>query len=234
MPGLDARRLRRLLAARETPAASAPTPAIYLLGGTMRPRDVRAGAGQCLRRPFSPRLLVDRVLSALPSPERHAPHAPHTPAALSASTALSAPEAPEAPSALITTAAPIATGSTGSIDSTASPTRHRNFRRPRSLTGHLWPRAGPGHAPGPDRGPGHHAHPGRIRPAVGPGRARRPGADPGSAAGRDAPAGLRPGGGRAHCPAPCETVRTRADTNSTRRRLHPGPAPRSARPARDG
>ena len=98
MPGLDARRLRRLLAARETPAASAPTPAIYLLGGTMRPRDVRAGAGQCLRRPFSPRLLVDRVLSALPSPERHAPHAPHTPAALSASIA---PEAPEALSASV-------------------------------------------------------------------------------------------------------------------------------------
>ena len=68
MPGLDARRLRRLLAPRETPAAAAPTPAIYLLGGGMRPRDVRASADYCLHRPFSPRLLVARVLSALPSP----------------------------------------------------------------------------------------------------------------------------------------------------------------------
>jgi len=68
MPGLDARRLRRLLAPRETSTAAAPVPAIYLLGGSMRPRDVRASADHCLHRPFSPRLLVARVLSALPSP----------------------------------------------------------------------------------------------------------------------------------------------------------------------
>ncbi len=68
MPGLDARRLRRLLAPRETPTAAAPTPAIYLLGGSMRPRDARASADHCLHRPFSPRFLVARVLSALPSP----------------------------------------------------------------------------------------------------------------------------------------------------------------------
>ena len=68
MRGLDARRLRRLLAPRETPAAAAPVPAIYLLGGSMRPRDVRASADRCLYRPFSPRLLVAGVLSVLPPP----------------------------------------------------------------------------------------------------------------------------------------------------------------------
>ena len=68
MRGLDARRLRRLLAPRETPAAAAPVPAIYLLGGSMRARDVRASTDHCLYRPFSPRLLVAGVLSVLPSP----------------------------------------------------------------------------------------------------------------------------------------------------------------------
>ena len=76
MPGLDARRLRRLLAPRETPAAAAPTPAIYLLGGSMRPRDVRASADHCLHRPFSPRFLVARVLSALPSAPANPSHEP--------------------------------------------------------------------------------------------------------------------------------------------------------------
>jgi DNA-binding response OmpR family regulator len=74
MPDLDARRLRRLLAPRETSVAAVPMPAIYLLEGTMRPRDARAGADQCLHRPFSPRLLVARVLSALPSPAPPALH----------------------------------------------------------------------------------------------------------------------------------------------------------------
>ena len=59
MPGLDARRVRRLVA-----EPSAPTPAVYLIGASMRPRDLRVSADQCLRRPFSPRMLVSRVLSA--------------------------------------------------------------------------------------------------------------------------------------------------------------------------
>ena len=125
MPGLDARRLRRLLAARETPAASAPTPAIYLLGGTMRPRDVRAGAGECLRRPFSPRLLVDRVLSALPSPERHAPQAPQAPQA-------PYPRRPSAiPAAHVSLRSPIRPGSPVSPDNHRSPhsaPEHRQHR----------------------------------------------------------------------------------------------------------
>ncbi len=73
MPGLDARRLRRLLAephARVTPAAQRPVPAVYLLGPSMRPRDLRVSADQCLRRPFSPRMLVSRVMSAaVPAPD---------------------------------------------------------------------------------------------------------------------------------------------------------------------
>jgi DNA-binding response OmpR family regulator len=61
MPGLDARRVRRLVA-----EPSAPTPAVYLIGASMRPRDLRVTANHCLRRPFSPRMLVSRVLSAAP------------------------------------------------------------------------------------------------------------------------------------------------------------------------
>jgi DNA-binding response OmpR family regulator len=72
MPGLDACHLRRLLAephARAVPAAEPPTPAVYLLGASMRPRDLRLSADQCLRRPFSPRMLVSRVVSAaVPAP----------------------------------------------------------------------------------------------------------------------------------------------------------------------
>jgi len=94
MPGLDARRLRRLLAGppapdvppasgpgapcetlpasglgapRGTLLAGGPTPAVYLLGGSMRPRDVRVSAEYCLRRPFSPRMLLSRVLSVAPA-----------------------------------------------------------------------------------------------------------------------------------------------------------------------
>lgn len=82
MPGLDARRVRRLVA-----EPSAPTPAVYLIGASMRPRDLRVSADHCLRRPFSPRMLVSRVLSAVPgfippitSTSADAPAAPAAPA----------------------------------------------------------------------------------------------------------------------------------------------------------
>jgi DNA-binding response OmpR family regulator len=81
MPGLDTRRLRRLLAeprgreangergsalARATTRAPGRMPAVFLLGGGMRPRDLRVSADACLARPFSPRLLVAKVLAVLP------------------------------------------------------------------------------------------------------------------------------------------------------------------------
>jgi DNA-binding response OmpR family regulator len=61
MPGLDARRVRRLLAS--PPVA---LPAVFLIGHTMRARDLRVSADACLPRPFSPRTLVARVRSAVP------------------------------------------------------------------------------------------------------------------------------------------------------------------------
>ena len=67
MPGLDARRLRRLLAAAPAPSAGR-LPALFLLSAAMRPRDLRVAAESCLRRPFSPRLLVARVLAIAPRP----------------------------------------------------------------------------------------------------------------------------------------------------------------------
>jgi DNA-binding response OmpR family regulator len=82
MPGLDARRVRRLLAeppapTSPVPALPAPTPAVFLVGASMRPRDLRVSADQCLRRPFSPRMLVSRVLSAAARPTpRGRPGAP--------------------------------------------------------------------------------------------------------------------------------------------------------------
>jgi two-component system, OmpR family, alkaline phosphatase synthesis response regulator PhoP len=88
MPGLDARRVRRLVA---DPAA--PTPAVYLIGASMRPRDLRVSADHCLRRPFSPRMLVSRVLSAAPGLTSAAPGL--TPATKTPGT----PSAPAAPPA---------------------------------------------------------------------------------------------------------------------------------------
>jgi two-component system catabolic regulation response regulator CreB len=83
MPGLDARRVRRLLAEPPAPALPglvppapaplAPRPAVYLLGASMRPCDLRVSADHCLRRPFSPRMLVSRVLSAAGRPTAGAP-----------------------------------------------------------------------------------------------------------------------------------------------------------------
>jgi len=69
MPGLDARRLRRLLLTdpSRTPQPSR-LPALFLLSASMRPRDLRIAAESCLWRPFSPRLLVSRVLAIAPRP----------------------------------------------------------------------------------------------------------------------------------------------------------------------
>jgi DNA-binding response OmpR family regulator len=82
MPGLDARRLRRLLAPPPTPAGRLP--ALFLLSAAMRPRDLRVAAESCLWRPFSPRLLVSRVLAIAPrpapAPPRSAPTSPASPA----------------------------------------------------------------------------------------------------------------------------------------------------------
>jgi DNA-binding response OmpR family regulator len=85
MPGLDARRVRRLLAAPPGPLAppgptappaparpAGPTPAVFLIGPGMRPHDLRVSADACLTRPFSPRTLVARVLAVRP---RQAPGA---------------------------------------------------------------------------------------------------------------------------------------------------------------
>lgn len=79
MPGLDARRLRRLLAEPRSrdPGSSraagggrnpggARMPAVFLLGSGMRPRDLRVAADRCLPRPFSPRMLVAHVRAAVP------------------------------------------------------------------------------------------------------------------------------------------------------------------------
>jgi len=92
MPGLDARRVRRLLAEPPAPALPglvppapaplAPRPAVYLLGASMRPCDLRVSADHCLRRPFSPRMLVSRVMSAAGRPTAGAPPAPPAPSAI--------------------------------------------------------------------------------------------------------------------------------------------------------
>jgi two-component system OmpR family response regulator len=70
MPGLDPRHLRRLLAAPGTSLGTpaARLPALFLLSAGMHPRDLRVAAESCLWRPFSPRLLVFRVLAIVPPP----------------------------------------------------------------------------------------------------------------------------------------------------------------------
>ncbi len=94
MPGLDARRLRRLIIDQQkpqqpqksqeapqsqgvqSPQETSPSrlPTLFLLSPSMRPRDLRIAAESCLYRPFSPRLLVSRVLAVAPRPA--APSAP--------------------------------------------------------------------------------------------------------------------------------------------------------------
>ncbi|HEY0718850.1 MAG TPA: response regulator transcription factor [Streptosporangiaceae bacterium] len=66
MPGLDPRHLRRLLAPARSPQTRQP--ALFLLSSGMHPRDLRVAAESCLWRPFSPRLLVARVLAIVPPP----------------------------------------------------------------------------------------------------------------------------------------------------------------------
>jgi DNA-binding response OmpR family regulator len=88
MPGLDPRRLRRLLTPPRRQSAPLQAnsslqpqkshqplqplqprlPALFLLSAAMRPRDLRVAAESCLWRPFSPRLLVARVLAIAPRP----------------------------------------------------------------------------------------------------------------------------------------------------------------------
>lgn len=69
MPGLDPRRLRRLLTPpRRLQPRQPRLPALFLLSAAMRPRDLRVAAESCLWRPFSPRLLVSRVLAVAPRP----------------------------------------------------------------------------------------------------------------------------------------------------------------------
>jgi DNA-binding response OmpR family regulator len=90
MPGLDARRLRRLIIDQKKPQqtqeapqsqstrppqeSSPPRlPTLFLLSPSMRPRDLRIAAESCLYRPFSPRLLVSRVLAVAPRPAASPP-----------------------------------------------------------------------------------------------------------------------------------------------------------------
>jgi DNA-binding response OmpR family regulator len=101
MPGLDARRLRRLITDQQKPQQpqqpqqpqEAPQsqgtrppqetppsrlPALFLLSPSMRPRDLRIAAESCLYRPFSPRLLVSRVLAVAPRPAASHPATPRS------------------------------------------------------------------------------------------------------------------------------------------------------------
>jgi DNA-binding response OmpR family regulator len=113
MPGLDARRLRRLITDQHRPQQPQETPqplgtpqsqrtqktqkipqsqgarppqktppsrlpTLFLLSPSMRPRDLRIAAESCLYRPFSPRLLVSRVLAVAPRPAASHPAAPRS------------------------------------------------------------------------------------------------------------------------------------------------------------
>ncbi len=82
MPGLDPRRLRRLLTPPRRPPGPPQLrlPALFLLSAAMRPRDLRVAAESCLWRPFSPRLLVSRVLAIAPRPAPAGHLSPELPA----------------------------------------------------------------------------------------------------------------------------------------------------------
>jgi two-component system, OmpR family, response regulator len=96
MPGLDARRLRRLIIDQQKPQQPQKTspsrlPTLFLLSPSMRPRDLRIAAESCLYRPFSPRLLVSRVLAVAPHPAASHPAAapgPPAPPTLTSTTTL--------------------------------------------------------------------------------------------------------------------------------------------------
>jgi two-component system OmpR family response regulator len=79
MPGLDARRLRRLLIDPSRTPQPSRLPTLFLLSASMRPRDLRVAADSCLWRPFSPRLLVSRVLAIAPRPPQRPDPVPPPP-----------------------------------------------------------------------------------------------------------------------------------------------------------
>jgi DNA-binding response OmpR family regulator len=79
MPGLDARRLRRLLIDPSRTPQPSRLPTLFLLSASMRPRDLRVAADSCLWRPFSPRLLVSRVLAIAPRPPQRPDPVPGPP-----------------------------------------------------------------------------------------------------------------------------------------------------------
>jgi DNA-binding response OmpR family regulator len=95
MPGLDARKARRALAAQD-PITRMPV--IFLVGGRLRPSRPRAGTAgreRWLRRPFSPRTLVAGVQELLRAASSQAgrDRAEQDQAALSALRALSVDDA---------------------------------------------------------------------------------------------------------------------------------------------
>jgi two-component system, OmpR family, response regulator len=105
MPGLDARRVRRLLSepSRSTPQSRGTPPhrlpTLFLLAASMRPRDLRIAAESCLWRPFSPRLLVSRVLAVAPQPALGSARRPApAPAAAPAPARVPVPAVPLTPS----------------------------------------------------------------------------------------------------------------------------------------
>jgi len=74
MPGLDAREIRRGIAAddgaRRGRGHARAGSVIFLAGsGGLRPRDIGVSQDACLNRPFSPRMLVARVLEILRRPQ---------------------------------------------------------------------------------------------------------------------------------------------------------------------
>ncbi len=140
MPGLDARRIRRLLRPRaphRPPAAAAqpwtrrdtapgvsPTAPVYLLGSGMRPRDVRVSADVCLYRPFSPRLLVARVVAAVPLASRATPFVQDAPSAqgtLFTHAAALAPSTPEDQTNPLAPGVPVLHTGTSPIPATSPP-----------------------------------------------------------------------------------------------------------------
>jgi DNA-binding response OmpR family regulator len=150
MPGLDARRLRRLIIDQRRPQQAQKTlqpleplqsqktqkmpqsqsnrppqktppsrlPTLFLLSPSMRPRDLRIAAESCLYRPFSPRLLVSRVLAVAPRPAASHPAAPRS---VTPSPAAHSTPGQPTPTSPIFTSSP--TSPTHTTSPTTSPTR---------------------------------------------------------------------------------------------------------------
>jgi DNA-binding response OmpR family regulator len=111
---------------QKTPPSRLPT--LFLLSPSMRPRDLRIAAESCLYRPFSPRLLVSRVLAVAPrSAASHpAPPRPGTPnpaASRPGTPGPAAHSAPGQPTSPGQPTPPIFTSSPTSSTNTTSPTR---------------------------------------------------------------------------------------------------------------